>query len=499
MQQGLHDLAAAVRATPAVAERIPTVRSLDELTALEGGMRIRGAIEAFLERHGDVGQAGFDITSPSWSEEPRQLLVELARLVRSQDESPAARRARLLADGDAIAARTRDELRDRPGDLARFEELLAAARACGSLSEEHNYWIDRLCQAHSRRFIRRVGDVLVTMGSIAVPDDIFHLKIADVRAALATGADQRALVAARRRDYERDRRLRPPRYLGAPLAAPVPSSAIRDLGYRVEQTERDVLRGVAASPGTGRGPVRLVSGSADFERFQRGDVLVCRSTTVSWVPLFTMASAIVADIGGALSHAARGPPEFGVPARCGARAALGVLAVGEVVRGERGAGAGRRGRPTEAADAVDERAAHRREQDHRGRLDRERDPAAHRGIGTTREDDGHREECPVQREVRQRDGEVRGAERADREEPWRQRGVGVPRLVAHERGSADDDRRRERDDRSGRQSARARERPRRDGEEQPERDRARDVRAGALARGIALRQRAARGGEREAR
>src|SRR5258708_5072338 len=235
MQQGLHDLAAAVRATPAVAEAMPTVRSLDELTALDGGMRIRAALEAFLERHGDVGQAGFDITSPSWSDEPRQLLVELARLVRSQDESPAARRARLLADGDAIAARTRDELRDRPGDLARFEELLAAARACGSLSEEHNYWIDRLCQAHSRRFIRRVGDVLVTMGSIAVPDDIFHLKIAHVRAALATGADQRALVAARRRDYERDRRLRPPRYLGAPLPAPVPPSPIRGPRHRSAQ------------------------------------------------------------------------------------------------------------------------------------------------------------------------------------------------------------------------------------------------------------------------
>src|SRR5258708_2185398 len=210
MQQGLHDLAAAVRATPAVAERIPTVRSLDELTALEGGMRIRAAIEAFLERHGDVGQAGFDITSPSWSDEPRQLLVEPAPLLPPPGHSPG------------------------------------------------------------------------------------------------------------------DRRLRPPRYLGAPLAAPVPSSAIRDLGYRVEQTEHDLLRGVAASPGTGRGPVRLVSGSADFERFQRGDVLVCRSTTVSWVPLFTMASAIVADIGGALSPAALAAREVCVPPVRGTRAAVGL-------------------------------------------------------------------------------------------------------------------------------------------------------------------------------
>ena len=342
LQQRLYELAAQVRAAPAVADRIATLRSLDELAALRGGAEIRVAVEAFLERHGNVGQAGFDVASPSWSDEPRQLLVELARLVRSNDESPAARRARLLAEGEAIAERTREELRERPDDLARFEDLLGAARACGALTEEHNYWIDRQSQAHSRRFILRVGAVLAAMGSIGEPDDAFHLTIADVRAALTTGADQRELIAERRRAYERDRRLRPPRYIGAPLAAPVPSSAIRDLSYRVEQTDRDVLRGVAASPGTGRGPVRIVSGTADFERFQHGDVLVCRSTTVSWVPLFNMASAIVADVGGALSHAALVAREFGIPAVCGTGSAMELLIDGEIVVVDGSAGTVRR-------------------------------------------------------------------------------------------------------------------------------------------------------------
>jgi pyruvate,water dikinase len=342
----LHDLAGMIRATPPVAAALASIRSLDELASLDGGPRIRAAIGAFLERHGDVGQTGFDITSPSWSDDPRQLLIELARLVRSSNDSPAVRRAKLLADGEAIASRAREELRDRPNDLTRFEEVLTAARACGALSEEHNYWIDRLCQAHGRRFILRVGAMLVSTGAIAVSDDIFHLRIADVRLALATGADQRGLVAERRRAYERDRRLRPPRYLGAPPAAAAPSSAIRDLGYRVEQTDRDLLRGVAASPGTGRGPVCLVSGPADFARFQRGDVLVCRSTTVSWVPLFNMASAIVADVGGALSHAALVAREFGIPAVCGTGTAMELLLDGEIVEVDGSAGTVRRSAAT---------------------------------------------------------------------------------------------------------------------------------------------------------
>jgi len=342
MQQRLHDLADTIRVTPAVAAAIASVRSLDELAALDGGPAIREEIDGFLAVHGNIGQTGFDIESPSWSDKPRLLLVELARLVRSAGESPAVRHARLVADAAAIERRTRDELRDRPADLARFDEVLVAAQACGALTEEHNYWIDRLCQAHGRRLILRVAGVLVRTGSISVPEDIFHLHIAEVRDALASGADHRTLVDERRLEFERDRRLRPPRYLGTLPTAPVPSSSIRDLGYRVEQTDRDVLRGVAASPGRGRGPVRLVNGPADFERFQRGDVLVCRSTTVSWVPLFNMASGIVADVGGALSHAAVVAREFGIPAVCGTGTALEILIDGEVVEVDGSAGTVRR-------------------------------------------------------------------------------------------------------------------------------------------------------------
>src|SRR5258708_7977782 len=107
-------------------------------------------------------------------------------------------------------------------------------------------------------------------------------------------------------------------------------------------SSRRTATSVAASPGLGRGPVRMVNGPADFERFQRGDVLVCRATTVSWVPLFTMASAIVADVGGALSHAALVAREFGIPAVCGTGTALELLIDGEIVEVDGSAGTVRR-------------------------------------------------------------------------------------------------------------------------------------------------------------
>src|SRR5438105_3750416 len=80
MQQRLHHLAALIRAMPAVGRALPTVRTLGELDRLEGGPQARAAIDAFLRQHGDVGQAGFDIESPAWADDPRLLLVEFARL-----------------------------------------------------------------------------------------------------------------------------------------------------------------------------------------------------------------------------------------------------------------------------------------------------------------------------------------------------------------------------------------------------------------------------------
>ena len=60
-------------------------------------------------------------------------------------------------------------------------------------------------------------------------------------------------------------------------------------------------------------------------------MLVCRSSNVSWVPLFTIAKAIVTDVGGSLSHAAVVAREFGVPAVVGCGVALATLRDGELV------------------------------------------------------------------------------------------------------------------------------------------------------------------------
>lgn len=79
-------------------------------------------------------------------------------------------------------------------------------------------------------------------------------------------------------------------------------------------TSKATINGVPASPGVASGPVRLIRGPGDFSKVKPGDVLVCRHMDPAWTPLFTIASAVVTESGGALSHAAIIAREFGIPA-----------------------------------------------------------------------------------------------------------------------------------------------------------------------------------------
>ncbi len=76
----------------------------------------------------------------------------------------------------------------------------------------------------------------------------------------------------------------------------------------------DGLRGIPASAGTVRATARLVRGEQEWARLKPGEVMVCPYTNPAWTPLFTVAAAMVAETGGATSHAAIVAREYGIPA-----------------------------------------------------------------------------------------------------------------------------------------------------------------------------------------
>lgn len=99
----------------------------------------------------------------------------------------------------------------------------------------------------------------------------------------------------------------------------------------VLKTGGDVLRGIGSSGGEAIGKVCVVTSPDEFYKLQRGDVLVCKYTDPEWTPLFTLASAVVSDMGGSLSHAAIVAREYGIPAVLGTGNATSSLKDGDRV------------------------------------------------------------------------------------------------------------------------------------------------------------------------
>ena len=73
------------------------------------------------------------------------------------------------------------------------------------------------------------------------------------------------------------------------------------------------LNGMPLSSGKATGPARVITDPTKMDGFNLGDVLVAPSTNPSWTPLFTLAGAIVTDMGNYLSHGAIVARELGIP------------------------------------------------------------------------------------------------------------------------------------------------------------------------------------------
>ena len=93
-----------------------------------------------------------------------------------------------------------------------------------------------------------------------------------------------------------------------------------------------VIKGIAVGEGKVTAKARVLQGPEDFGTLQPGEVLVTGITTPAWTPLFALASAIVTDIGGPLSHGSIVAREYGIPAVLGTGVATKRIRSGQTIR-----------------------------------------------------------------------------------------------------------------------------------------------------------------------
>jgi rifampicin phosphotransferase len=178
---------------------------------------------------------------------------------------------------------------------------------------------------------------------IEQPDDIFWLREEELEQAVADLTRGETFVSMMDRIEERRNFSRAVKRITPPPVLP-PSKTV--WGVKVDSfTAADessqtgnTLKGAATSAGKVTAPARVLRGPEDFDQMKPGDVLVAGTTTPAWTPLFAMASAVVTDIGGPLSHGSIVAREYGIPAVMGTGVATKRIQSGQIITVDGSAG-----------------------------------------------------------------------------------------------------------------------------------------------------------------
>ncbi|PNI09465.1 phosphoenolpyruvate synthase [Arthrobacter sp. AFG7.2] len=301
---------------------------------------------AFQEHLGLYGHAVYnlDFATPVAADDPSALLETVKFYLRGQGTDPHERQRLLTGRREELTAQMAGRL--GPRRRAAFLRLLRWAQLVAPIREDALADVG-LAWPLLRRMLLELGNRLVTSNVIAGPTDVFWLRFQELEAAVRfglaeqdagapavaiTGADRPVRAAA---VEERRMLWRGQAKAAAPQMLPERPWMEKAIGSMMpagsQHQAGDVIKGVGASSGRVSAPVRLLRGPQDFGQMQPGDVLVARITTPAWTPLFAMASAVVTDVGGPLSHSSIVAREYGIPAVLGTGVATQRLATGQQV------------------------------------------------------------------------------------------------------------------------------------------------------------------------
>jgi phosphohistidine swiveling domain-containing protein len=335
MDLELWDLARTIRADTAAAgefrDATPAELAARYRAGTLAGTTQRG-LAAFLSKYGHRAVAEIDLGMPRWSDDPTHIIGVLANYLRPADpgQAPDVQFARAAAEAhaavDELTAQARRRGRIR-GAVVGFG--LRRSRQVIGLRESPKFLLV-IALGVAREHIAVVGRALTERGLLEAADDVFFLDFTEAEAALA-GRDFRAVVTARRLDYEREVRRRTlPHVLLSDGTEPATGTGRADL-------PPGAMAGTPASAGTVTAPARVVLDPVGAH-LEPGEILVAPSTDPGWTPLFLTAGGLVMEMGGANSHGAMVAREYGIPAVVGVPGATTGIGNGDTITVDGAAG-----------------------------------------------------------------------------------------------------------------------------------------------------------------
>ncbi len=329
------------------------------MKALEGsaeGRSLLKDIDAYKHEYGNKSMYAHEYLYVTWRENPTPIVEALrGYLLTDYDYEKDVRQLRENRDAAITEMWSLVPAGTSQADKDALKGALDRALKMTPLTPDHHFYMDQGTYARMRLVLVGIGRKLVELGALSQPDDIMFLKYDELRklsaevfaggAAAASAPavlEAKATVKERRDARERAFALRPRLWAGTITDWSMHGEpykqvlwdwpGIYERSKEAANQPSGAVKGLGASAGVFEGLARVVDSPDEFDQVKKGEVLVCKRTSPSWVVLFTKIGGLVTDSGGALSHPAVVSREFGIPAVVGTRTATQAIKTGQRIR-----------------------------------------------------------------------------------------------------------------------------------------------------------------------
>ncbi|MBN1372348.1 MAG: hypothetical protein JW987_10460 [Anaerolineaceae bacterium] len=263
------------------------------------------------------------------ADHPEPMIESLKMYLRGEGANPHERQRKSEEARQQLSAQALSRVKGLKGWI--FRKALNWGQAHAEIREDALAEIGLGYPALQSMF-SELGGRMVKAGLLAEAEDIYWLQKGEIQAWVAglSNAHPKSEVVERKDFDRRARQVTPPpmiplkkKYMGFDSKIWIAESE--------DNQKQSVMKGAAAGGGKVTARACVLHGPEDFGKMKPGDVLVAGTTTPAWTPLFAMASAVVTDIGGPLSHGSIVAREYGIPAVMGTGVATRRIQDGQII------------------------------------------------------------------------------------------------------------------------------------------------------------------------
>ncbi len=279
------------------------------------------AVQSFINKYGHRSLIELDVGATTWKEDPSYVLD----LIQSSMD-PAIYQKGInkfnqgKVEAEEAISRITEKLVEKGKKRAakNVEKMLKSFREMFGIREYPKFFTRKFLSLY-RDILIELGKKLTQDGRIQKPLDVFYLTMEDVR----SNQDLISIAQHNHETFQRNLKLRAPRLL---------TSTGESVYSPKEDSSPNLLTGVAVSPGTYEGYVKILASPDEGIRLEKGDILVTVGTNPAWTPLFLTLGGLIMETGGPISHGSVVAREYGLPAVAGVPDVTTRLKEGQKVR-----------------------------------------------------------------------------------------------------------------------------------------------------------------------